>query len=489
MCMREGPNPEQLPLPPPAGSARRPNMAKGGDAGMDVIKVARAAGVGYIDEPIGLSASTKRAPSLEKGGSRETPLGGATDDGDDGIGIDWRSSSAGRGRRSAAMRVREHNMLPGTLDELFRLLDDDAELRDTQVDWSRLRLLKKLGAGQYGDVCQMELSPATQIDAGKDGAGKGADVSIGGDSMTDSTYSEGSTSSGSAYLRLSLSSRVAPARPGTQCVAVKRLLPAPTLSDVNDFRREIKMLHSLQHDNVVSFVGWGKYGSSLDKRSGGGGDAREALFLAEELCTGGSLRDLVSAENRGAGWKYGGKEALRWLLDIARALEYLHGDHDGLVIMHRDLKLANILLEHKYVPGTEDLPMAKLCDFGVARPVANANAGRDAPTGGETAAAVAAVSTEQMLEPPAKKEGRAKAKTRPATQSEMAEHRRQIANQMTSLTGSVPYMAPYVRAAGTPTTRSCCCSAACGAHRLTDARAITTRNSVALCCVPNRLVR
>lgn len=53
------------------------------------------------------------------------------------------------------------------------------------------------------------------------------------------------------------------------------------------------------------------------------------------------------------------QDAMRWALQIAEALAYLH--HFSPLVVHRDLKLENILLTSPN-PATAD---AKLADFGL----------------------------------------------------------------------------------------------------------------------------
>lgn len=62
-------------------------------------------------------------------------------------------------------------------------------------------------------------------------------------------------------------------------------------------------------------------------------------------------------------------DALRWSIQMARALAYLHDCRPK--VLHRDLKLDNVLLSHKAAGAA----MAKLADFGLARMVAGAKAG------------------------------------------------------------------------------------------------------------------
>ena len=63
------------------------------------------------------------------------------------------------------------------------------------------------------------------------------------------------------------------------------------------------------------------------------------------------------------------QDALRWALDIAEALEYLHGFRP--LIVHRDLKLENILL----TSGQPQRASAKLADFGLHKMIKDVASG------------------------------------------------------------------------------------------------------------------
>lgn len=86
------------------------------------------------------------------------------------------------------------------------------------------------------------------------------------------------------------------------------------------------------------------------------------FYIVQEYCPGGSLRDLI-VKQMSCPWKplYSNVDAVRWMLQVAKALQYLHGGRPKLV--HRDMKCDNILLTQKS-PSTAD---AKLADFGLAR--------------------------------------------------------------------------------------------------------------------------
>ena len=59
-------------------------------------------------------------------------------------------------------------------------------------------------------------------------------------------------------------------------------------------------------------------------------------------------------------------DCLRWSMDIARALVYLHSGVSGSMILHRDINPDNIMLTSKD-PHTAD---AKLVDFGLHTTIA-----------------------------------------------------------------------------------------------------------------------
>ncbi|KXZ44420.1 hypothetical protein GPECTOR_68g393 [Gonium pectorale] len=87
---------------------------------------------------------------------------------------------------------------------------------------------------------------------------------------------------------------------------------------------------------------------------------------------GGSLAGLMVKQLlAGSAPKYSFSQALGWILDVSRALQYLHtGGRDGFPRIHRDVKLENVLL-------TEGLREAKLADFGLQRAILSRKAEQD----------------------------------------------------------------------------------------------------------------
>ncbi|MCO5547512.1 hypothetical protein L7F22_037374 [Adiantum nelumboides] len=101
------------------------------------------------------------------------------------------------------------------------------------------------------------------------------------------------------------------------------------------FAKEVSMLASLRHENVVRFVGacWKPL----------------VWCIATEYAKGGSLR-MFLVRRRVIPLRL----AVKYALDIARGMEYLH----SFGVIHRDLKSDNLLIADKSI---------KIADFGVAR--------------------------------------------------------------------------------------------------------------------------
>jgi hypothetical protein len=125
-------------------------------------------------------------------------------------------------------------------------------------------------------------------------------------------------------------------------VALKVLSPEvlagkPTLAE--RFRREALHGSRLRHEHLVSLYEFG--------------EAAGTYFLVLELIDGVNLHDYVQEHG-----PLPPAEARRYLIQMARVLDYLH--RQGVV--HRDIKPANILLDRKV-----GVPAAKLTDLGLAR--------------------------------------------------------------------------------------------------------------------------
>jgi len=112
-------------------------------------------------------------------------------------------------------------------------------------------------------------------------------------------------------------------------------------------RRELQVMTRIDHPHLLTFIGL----VSLEP----------PLRLCLEYCAGGTLFDLLhNCWEIPLCWK----QRLRILVDIASAMEYLHGLNKQII--HRDLKSLNIFLTQP-ITSEEDVPDVKIADFGFAR--------------------------------------------------------------------------------------------------------------------------
>ena len=117
-------------------------------------------------------------------------------------------------------------------------------------------------------------------------------------------------------------------------VAIK--FPKPSqLESKESFQAEARRVARLKHDNIVPVYDVGLEG--------------DTCFIVTEYVEGGSLADRLGKGNPSR------HEAVRWIGEIADALEYAHLSG----IFHRDIKPANILIDAN--------GRAKLADFGIAQ--------------------------------------------------------------------------------------------------------------------------
>ena len=101
------------------------------------------------------------------------------------------------------------------------------------------------------------------------------------------------------------------------------------------FKREVEILISLKHENVVRYV---------DAMSDG-----RFLYLIMEKCSGGELFDKILSEKR-----IRENDSVLIFNQVLRAIEYIH----ELKIVHRDIKSENFLLSSN--------GLIKLIDFGLS---------------------------------------------------------------------------------------------------------------------------
>ena len=117
-------------------------------------------------------------------------------------------------------------------------------------------------------------------------------------------------------------------------IAVK--VPKPSKLESNDaFLAEARRAARLKHDGIVPVYDVGTDG--------------DTVFIVSEYLEGGSLADRLTQGTIDP------DDAVRWVTEIADALEYAHLNG----VIHRDVKPANIVIDHH--------GRSKLTDFGIAQ--------------------------------------------------------------------------------------------------------------------------
>ncbi|KAM7471089.1 hypothetical protein LguiA_009272 [Lonicera macranthoides] len=126
---------------------------------------------------------------------------------------------------------------------------------------------------------------------------------------------------------------------GTE-VAVKKFLDqALTVESLEEFKSEVRIMKRARHPNVVLFMG------AITRAPN--------LSIVTEFLPRGSLYRLIHRPNN----QLDVRRRLRMALDAARGMNYLHNCTP--VIVHRDLKSPNLLVDKNWV--------VKVCDFGLSR--------------------------------------------------------------------------------------------------------------------------
>ncbi|KAG4932636.1 L-type lectin-domain containing receptor kinase S.1 [Glycine soja] len=115
---------------------------------------------------------------------------------------------------------------------------------------------------------------------------------------------------------------------------------------LREFMAEISSMGRLQHKNLVQMRGWCRKGNEL--------------LLVYDYMPNGSLNKWVfDKSDKVLGWE----QRRRILVDVAEGLNYLHHGWDQVVI-HRDIKSSNILLDADMRGRLGDFGLAKLYTHG-----------------------------------------------------------------------------------------------------------------------------
>eukprot|EP01041_Mallomonas_annulata_P007021 gene7021-14286_t len=128
-------------------------------------------------------------------------------------------------------------------------------------------------------------------------------------------------------------------RDSNQSVAIKHI---PCIYDVTDailIAREIRFLHALRCDNIVSLIDL-----AIDN---------DGIYIITQLCKTDLCKLIQSNKDSPVKWKP--FEYLHIMYQVLNALSFMH----SVDVIHRDIKPANILVDNNLT--------IKICDFGLAR--------------------------------------------------------------------------------------------------------------------------
>ena len=118
-------------------------------------------------------------------------------------------------------------------------------------------------------------------------------------------------------------------------------------------KNEIQILQKLDHPNIVKF-------ESIKK-------TKEHFFIIMEYCNGGELSKALKQYKKKYGNPFSEEIVQHFMRQIIGAFKYIHGKK----IIHRDIKLENILINYETEKDKEEINVMKatpkIIDFGFAR--------------------------------------------------------------------------------------------------------------------------
>ena len=134
---------------------------------------------------------------------------------------------------------------------------------------------------------------------------------------------------------------------------------------IKKLKKEAYIQHSLEHENIVKLMK-----ISIDN------PVERCLVL--EFCAGGPLTPIIYHR------AISPKILLKWALQIARGMRYLHC-FAPIPIIHKDLKSNNILIAQSISPDDDfENKTMKITDFGLAKPIEFENQPQTSAQGGGT---------------------------------------------------------------------------------------------------------
>ena len=120
------------------------------------------------------------------------------------------------------------------------------------------------------------------------------------------------------------------------------------IKEMAAIENEVLVLRSIRHEHVVRYLDAFHQGA--------------LLHIVLEYAEGGSLRAAIDAAVDAGGRPFSSAQLSRWLLQLARGLDFIH----GLDILHRDLSTKNVLLT---APPSDASAAVRIADFGLAATV------------------------------------------------------------------------------------------------------------------------
>ncbi|KAL6619943.1 hypothetical protein ACP70R_035082 [Stipagrostis hirtigluma subsp. patula] len=131
-----------------------------------------------------------------------------------------------------------------------------------------------------------------------------------------------------------------------QNIAIKRIAPE-SKQGMKEFISEITILGHVRHRSLVRLLGYCRH--------------KHELLLVYDYMPNGSLDKYLCGQDRMAlGWC----QRFRIIKDVASGLLYLHEEWEHVVI-HRDIKSSNVLLDDEMNGRLGDFGLARLHDHGV----------------------------------------------------------------------------------------------------------------------------